>query len=128
MVTRSKQNLAVTGREIAKSEVVTQTITKGSQNVDFNRIEILQHEDGRIKKLKYFIKSDSYQLQCQAKVYVWDFVSSSWQFVYNVEPEAMKTEKELYYKDRATTLRAVTEKNFQADFEELERVAIATVF
>jgi archaellin len=120
-----KMAMMMDNAKIAKIEPITTTLSKGRQTVDFNQIEIYTHNDGRVQKLKYDISSDSNAFQCHARVHVWDTINNQWNYVYSIPYSLMKTEPTMY---AWPSTRPVTASLFQADRDELRRVALATVF
>ena len=75
-----------------KSTTIDEQINRGKQSVDFLLIESKGDH-----KLKYSIKSDSYNNQCYARAYKWD--GTKWQQICSIHYDEMQTKSKLVYDD-----------------------------
>ena len=90
-------------------------ISAGSQSVNYQEVFTL---DGH--KLKIEVKSDSYRVQCYARIHVWGDVNKGWVPVHSVHHGSMETPEGLHHKPSKQGLEP---HHFQADRNELLRVA-----
>ena len=68
-------------------------------------------------KLRFSIKSDSYQSQSHAKVDVWSGVEKGWTLVWSILPVEMKTETSLAYLPHGR----LTKSHFEQDLMSLKK-------
>lgn len=71
-------------------------------------------------KVKFEIKSDSYQFQSYARAYVWSPVELKWNLVASIHHGVMKTETGLAYKPHCRNGKPLA-SDFAIDREELVR-------
>lgn len=94
------------------SDVISKEIGIGRQSATLTEVIRLAGY-----KLKIVIKSDSYDFQSSAAIYVWSGINEGWTRVHSIHFNAMKTPAGLYVRrGDLTTL-------FAADRAELIRVA-----
>jgi hypothetical protein len=104
-------------RATNKTTVVSQNISKGSQDVIFSLLEKWPGAEGKTTKIKFEVRSDSYQFQCYAVASVWNENDLKWNRVHSIHHADMKTKNSLYYMPRPATAA-----DFAYDVAELRRV------
>lgn len=100
--------------------IVAPQVTLGRQSTEYR--EMITIDD---KKLKIDIKSDSYDFQSHARIYVWKGDTDGWTLVHSIHFGQMKTPAELVYHPNKGGLSL---HHYKLDRDELVRVAIAVLF
>lgn len=94
-----------------KNKTIKTSIGHGSQDVIFD--QIIQRG---AHKLRIDIRSDSYQNQCHARIFVWS--NMAWSLITEIHHDNMITASKLKYKTR------VDESDFADDRRELIETAL----
>lgn len=95
---------------------ITQSVAASGQSVKY--LEVFTAPSG--VRFQVSIKSDAYDIQSFARISRWD--GDKWQLVHHIHHAVMKTAPALVYLPNNTGEDA---RHFQADREELVRVALA---
>jgi hypothetical protein len=101
-----------------KPTIVSENISKGGQDVIFSLIEKWTSLTDKLLKVKFEVRSNSYDFQCQAVVSVWNEVELKWNRVHSIHHADMKTKHGLCY-----IPRTANPADFALDVAELRRVA-----
>jgi hypothetical protein len=104
-------------RRNINTETIVEKISKGQQDMTLSLVEKAFTDQG-IFKLKYSIKSDSYDFQSHAVVYVWSEKDMTWNKLHSIPYSEMQTPPKLVYRQDGAL-----KSNFQKDFDELRRIA-----
>ena len=94
---------------------------KGSQSISFREIYKLDE-----KRIKLEIKSDSYDQQCYARVYI--LKDEKWEPVYSIPYSEMNTPKGLCYHVTYRSNAAAAEKEFKSDIDRLKKYVKEILF
>lgn len=103
-----------------KDEIIFKEIHHGNQSVDYTEIIELT-EDNNVNKLKITVKSDSYEHQSYARIYL--FKDGDWNFIERIGYSQMKTQHQL-----KCVKEEITDKHFEADRNKLLVIAVKLLY
>lgn len=102
---------------MAMSNKIVESVVKSDQTVSYQLLEV---SNGH--KLKFSVLSTNNDSYCWAHVFVWHDETKNWNNIYSIDPQDMKTRKNLHYGSEPGNA-----EDFQQDITELRRIALAVL-